>query len=258
MSETNLPILMYHGLHVDERCRGRFDPTYSVTPDRFAAQLDRLRQNGYRSVRLCELATDADDGKRVVITFDDGDVSNLEVALPLLRERGMLAEFFVTSGFVDQPGMLTSRDVRALADAGMGVQSHGATHRYLQDLDDAELESELVRSKQALEQMTGVGVDALALPGGRGGARECAAALRLGYRHVLNSEPGLNRRRREGEYLQRLSVTRALALDDFADRVAGRGIGPYVAQWRYRVLALPKRLLGNARYERLRKRVLGQ
>jgi len=77
-----LPVLMYHGVHDDAPPRGRFDPVYSVTPRAFAVQLDWLREHGYRTVLLRDLDTASGD-KRVVITFDDGDASNAEVALPL-------------------------------------------------------------------------------------------------------------------------------------------------------------------------------
>ncbi len=192
----------------------------------------------------------------VVISFDDGDVSNYSVALPLLKERGFAAEFFVTADFIDQPGMLTATDTRALADAGMGVQSHGCTHRYLEDLDDAALASELRDSKRRLERVTGRDVDALALPGGRGGERERRLARELGYRHVLNSAPGVNRSRRDGEYLERVAVTRGMSLDEFAALVTWRGVAPRWQRMRFRLLRLPKRVLGNKRYERWRSRVL--
>jgi peptidoglycan/xylan/chitin deacetylase (PgdA/CDA1 family) len=252
MSEF-LPVLMYHGLHADTQARGRFDSVYSVAPDEFARQLDWLADNGYRTVRLGDIgAVD----KPVLITFDDGDASNLDVALPLLLRRGFTAEFFVTSDFIDQPGMLSPEATRALAGAGMGVQSHGRTHRYLEDLDPEALAAELSHSKQRLESVTGRPVEALALPGGRGGERERQAALQLGYRYVLNSVPGPNRVRRPGEYLQRLAITRNLPLDDFAALVSWRGIGPRWMQARHHLLGWPKRLLGNQRYERLRARVL--
>src|SRR5690606_21962509 len=135
---ASLPVLMYHGLHPGPDAPGRFDPVYSVHPDAFAAQLDWLQRNGYRAVAASDREA-LEDGRRVVITFDDGDVSNLEIALPLLRERGMVATFFVTSGFVGQPGMLSPRQVAALAEAGMEIGAHGHSHAFLEDLDDAAL-----------------------------------------------------------------------------------------------------------------------
>jgi peptidoglycan/xylan/chitin deacetylase (PgdA/CDA1 family) len=252
----HLPVLMYHGLHASAQAPGRFDVVYSVTPDDFARQLDWLAGNGYRGVRLRDLGATDNTCKPVIISFDDGDVSNLEIALPLLTERGFAAEYFITADFVDQPGMLSTAGVRALADAGMGVQSHGCTHRYLEDLDAAALEAELRESKQRLESLTGGAVEALALPGGRGGERERRMALQLGYRDVLNSEPGRNLGWQRGEYLQRLAITRGLALADFAALVNWRGVTPRWIQARHHLLGWPKRLLGNQRYERWRARVL--
>lgn len=247
-----LPVLMYHGLHVDERSHGRFDPVYSVTPDAFAQQLDALLARGFRSVRLGEPPA----GRDVLITFDDGDVSNVEVALPLLRERGMTAEFFVTSDFVGTAGMLSPADVRTLSEAGMGIGSHGRSHRFLEDLDDGELVAELRDSRELLQRLTGEPIDAIALPGGRGAERERRVALELGYRHLLGSVPGRNARPRPGHWMQRFAVTRHMSVDDVVSRVTWRGLAPRVAVARHRLLQVPKRLLGNAGYERLRARLL--
>lgn len=255
------PILMYHGLHAQVSDRGRYDSVYSVRPEDFARQLDWLVQNEWRSMRLDQWDSDpgADTSERqVVISFDDGDISNLETALPLLLERAMVAEFFITSDFVGQAGMLAEPDIRTLADAGMGVQSHGQTHRFLEDLDSDAMIDELTESARRLQALSGTPVTAIALPGGRGGERERLAALRLGYRQLLGSVPGCNRRWSTGRWLERIAVTRELALNRFAALVEYRGLAPRMARLRYDGLALPKRILGNARYASLRTRMLKQ
>jgi peptidoglycan/xylan/chitin deacetylase (PgdA/CDA1 family) len=254
MIANKLPVLMYHGLHAGDSDAGRFDPVYSVKPSEFARQLDWLKTNGYRSVRLDDARLA--DGKFIIISFDDGDVSNVTVALPLLRERDMVAEFFITGDFIGQPGMVTAQDVKTLAQTGMGVQSHGRSHRFLEDLDYEAMYSELRDSKDRLEGASGVPVTAIAFPGGRGAGRERDAALGLGYRHVLGSVPGCNSGRRPHECYERIAVTRDLPLDDFAKLVAWRGWRARYARARYRALRIPKRLLGNERYQRLRARLL--
>ena len=256
VADTVLPILMYHGLHASVRAHGIYDPVYSVAPDQFERQLDWLATHGYRTTLLHDAEAASETAPSVVITFDDGDVSNAELALPALAERGMVAEFFVTADFVGQDGRMTPEHLRALVAAGMGVQSHGYSHRYLADLDEADLEFELAESKRRLEAIVGTPVLALALPGGRGGERERVAALRLGYRDLLNSEPGPNCKRVRGDYLQRLAVTHDLPLSDFARLVQWRGLLPRARQARYRALAVAKHLLGNQPYERFRKRLL--
>lgn len=256
---TMLPVLMYHGLHPDARAPGRFDSVYSVCPKDFADQLDWLQAQGYRSARLHQTVSRADGhgaGKPVVISFDDGDISNVEVALPLLRERDMVAEFFITTDFIDQPGMLTSADIRTLAGCGMGIGSHGRSHRFLEDLPAEELENEFLSSRRVLSAISGREVDSVALPGGRGGSRELRTARTLGYRHLLGSVPGPNRHPHPDAWMQRIPITRQTTLAEFTDLVRWRGARPHLALARFRALAWCKHALGNTRYERLRARLL--
>lgn len=256
---TRLPILMYHGLHADAQSHGRFDPVYSVHPDAFARQLDLLVAQGWSTVALESAGIGhrlPSQARQLVITFDDGDVSNVEVALPLLVERGFTAHFFITSGFVDQPGMLSSTDVRTLADAGMGIGSHGATHLFLEDLGPDALDAELRESRLRLQQASGREVTSLALPGGRGGERERRVATAMGYQHLLGSVPGPNQPPRVGQWLERLAVTRDMDDAKFAALVGWKGLRPRLALARFHALALPKRVLGNAAYEKIRARLL--
>lgn len=246
---------MYHGLHVDADSRGRFDPVYSVAPDTFARQLDWIQAQGFRCLLLDEAMQQRGD-RTVVISFDDGDLSNVEVALPLLIERGLKAEFFITTGFIGATGMLSADDVRQLAAAGMGIGSHGCSHAFLEDMDTTALMSELDDSRCRLQALSRRPVDAIALPGGRGGERELQAAQRLGYRHLLGSVPGPNLRVRGDRCLQRLAITRNLGMQDFAALVRWKGLSPRLQQVRHAALGLPKRVLGNKGYERLRERLL--
>lgn len=250
-----LPVLMYHGLHADAGARGRYDAVYSVHPDDFARQLDWLLASGHRTV-LPGGHGSGGDGRRVMVTFDDGDASNAEVALPLLRERGMVAAFFITSDFIGQPGMLDEGGVRELAAAGMGIGSHGRSHAFLEDLDIAALDGELADSRARLEDLAGRRVDAIALPGGRGGGRERRAALAAGYRHLFGSVPGPNRDVDADDWWQRLAVRRGATLAEFRALVQWQGLRPRMERARFIALGLPKRLLGNAGYERLRARLL--
>jgi peptidoglycan/xylan/chitin deacetylase (PgdA/CDA1 family) len=191
----------------------------------------------------------------VLITFDDGDASNLEVALPMLLERGMAAQFFITSDFIGEPGMLSAADVRALADAGMGIGGHGRSHAMLDDLDIDELDAELRESAARLADITGRPVLSLALPGGRGAGREYRAALAHGYRHMYGSVPGCNRTIGD-DWQQRLAVRRGTGLAEFRALVLWQGWRPRLARARHYALRLPKQVLGNAGYERLRARLL--
>ncbi|MCW0212431.1 MAG: polysaccharide deacetylase family protein [Pseudonocardia sp.] len=250
-----IPVLMYHGVHDAPGDDGHFNPVYSVRTEDFARQLDWLVAQGYRTVRLDDLEAAADD-RSVVLTFDDGDVSNVDVALPLLVERGLVAEFFVVSDNIGSPGWVGEDDGRVLVGAGMGVQSHSCTHRALQDLPLSELEHELVASRQALEAWTGTGVTAISLPGGRGGERERRVAVGTGYTHVLGSVPGTNREWTPGRCMQRIAVTRELSIPALRDLVTWTGLRPRRARARYQAFEGAKRVLGNSSYTTVRSWIL--
>lgn len=92
-------------------------------------------------------------------------------------------------------GLIMSWDhVRALARAGMDVESHGRRHRVLQTLDAAQLADELAGSRAELEAQLGRAVRAIAYPVGRrvarGRIREAIAAA--GYRVGLSNHSGVN------------------------------------------------------------------
>lgn len=80
------------------------DGVISATPDEFARELKYLREN-MDVISIAQLLDGIRDSSRLpprpaVITFDDGYVDNYEYALPLLREAGLPACFFVCTGII--------------------------------------------------------------------------------------------------------------------------------------------------------------
>jgi len=102
----------------------------------------------------------------VRITFDDGNASDVDIALPRLVERGLRAEFFVLAGLLGMPGRLDHDGVRALLAAGMSVGSHGWAHRDWRRIDDAQAQQELGDAHRVLSELTGHDVSRVAIPYG--------------------------------------------------------------------------------------------
>ncbi|MGN6152514.1 MAG: polysaccharide deacetylase family protein [Lysobacteraceae bacterium] len=84
----------------------RFDPDLvSASAEGFSEQL-RIVRRRFSPMRFDELLERLDRGRRlppraVLITFDDGYDDNHRVAFPLLREAGLSAMFFVSTGHID-------------------------------------------------------------------------------------------------------------------------------------------------------------
>ncbi len=92
--------------------------------------------------------------------------------------------------------IMTWDQVRAMARAGMDIESHGRRHRVLQTLDVAGLDDELAGSRRELEAQLGRPVRAVAYPVGRrinGDRRIRDALAAAGYQIGMSNKTGVNR-----------------------------------------------------------------
>src|SRR5262249_53718995 len=114
-------------------------------------QLDPDENLTWVDIEQFERVLDAAVGRPDVrITFDDGNASDVEIALPRLLERGLTAEFFVLAGLLGQPGRVDHDGVRELCKAGMSVGSHGWAHRNWRQLDAEQATEEIVEANRVL------------------------------------------------------------------------------------------------------------
>lgn len=114
-----------------------------------------------------ERVLDAVAGRpEVRLTFDDGNASDVEIALPRLVERGLHAEFFLLAGRIGRPGSVGETGIKHLLDAGMAIGSHGWAHRDWRRLSGGEVDQELAEAPEALARQTGAPVRRVAIPFG--------------------------------------------------------------------------------------------
>jgi peptidoglycan/xylan/chitin deacetylase (PgdA/CDA1 family) len=91
------------------------------------------------------------------------------------------------------PLIMTWDDIRALAAAGMDVESHTRTHRVLETLDRDQLRDDLVGSRNDLETQLGRPVRAIAYPVGRSPPLSVRHAVaQAGYQIGLTNASGVN------------------------------------------------------------------
>jgi peptidoglycan/xylan/chitin deacetylase (PgdA/CDA1 family) len=98
-------VLTYHRIATPGPSNPFYDPTVSATPEGFRAQMAMLRDR-FRVVPAEELiapSDPADRRPRAVVTFDDGCRDNFDAALPVLREFGLPATFFIPTDFLERP-----------------------------------------------------------------------------------------------------------------------------------------------------------
>ena len=200
-----LPILYYH--HICEPPVGTPSTSVFMEPERFAAQLRLLRWLGYKSISVDEFCNALEtghrpQGRRVLITFDDGHADNYVNALPLLKQYGFTATIFVAAGFigkrirfahtVDPEGdpVMTEEQIRNWMQQGMDIQSHGLTHRNLAQLGETEVRQELTESRKILEQVTGKAIDYFCYPFGSFRRSTLDWVAEAGYRAAFSTMRG--------------------------------------------------------------------
>ena len=248
-------VLMYHSLY-DGDDTSRIDAEdlpYAVSTQNFIAQLERLQN---KSVGL--LNNDDSVMPDVVITFDDGHVSNYDIAMPLLVERGLSAYLFVTGNFVGKRAhFCLPEQLEKMAQNGMEIGSHGMTHRFFDDLSDEEAECELRQSMQQLSDQCGQAVQSISYPGGRYSRRTLEISRSAGYGQLFGSDIGILQSSDLSAIapLKRVAIRRTTTLKEF-DRIINADAGYYAIQKsKQKAKTLIKRSLGNRLYHGLYKSI---
>jgi peptidoglycan/xylan/chitin deacetylase (PgdA/CDA1 family) len=171
MSDDRVINILFHGVGTPQRELEPDEEHYWVSEDRFRRILDELAAIS-----------------RVRISFDDGNRSDVEIALPALLERRLRADFFVLAGRLGVNGSLDEDAVRELVRQGMHIGSHGMRHRPWSQLDRHTRHDELVTARERISAIVGADVDTAACPFGRYNRRALTDLRRLGYRRVFTSD----------------------------------------------------------------------
>ncbi|MBN1992475.1 MAG: polysaccharide deacetylase family protein [Anaerolineae bacterium] len=168
-----VPILMYHYLSAPPADADVYRLDLSVTPEQFESHLAYLRQAGYETITMQQLAYALSrqtplPPQPIIITFDDGYRDNYENAFPLLRKYGYTGVFFIFTYPLDfaDPHYLTWDMVAEMHRAGMEFGSHSYRHYDMRGQDVDFLVYEILASKEAIEAHTGEPVRFFSYPAG--------------------------------------------------------------------------------------------
>lgn len=130
----------------------------------------------------------ADDD--VCWTFDDGGLSALTEAAPMLEAKGLKGVFFIATKYIGTKGFLSEEDIRELDRRGHVIGSHSHTHpENLTRLSKEELQDEWQTSVDILERILGKKVTVASVPNGYDNKDVFEAAYHAGIRTIYTSTP---------------------------------------------------------------------
>ena len=119
--------LMYHDFTDDPAKTS----AWTTTGEKFRDDLLSLMEAGYRPLSVEAYITGQYDLGQdyFVVTFDDGYLSNLTVALPVLRELSVPATMFVITGSTELPNHLSWGEIALFNESDLiSVYSHTDSH----------------------------------------------------------------------------------------------------------------------------------
>ena len=212
-------ILMYHDLAVDVTKVTPGHRPYVLEPSTFLLQMQAVAAQNLPALCVTQWCTSPGPSRAILLTFDDGHVSNHDVALPILVERQLTATFFIVAGRIATGETMNWRQIRALQAAGMEIGSHTFTHRPPSTLDDDALRYELLESRRILEDGLGAPVTAISSPTGFFNPRMRSIAREVGYSALCCGQVGLAADHADPWSLRRIAVKRGMGMKQFNDLV---------------------------------------
>jgi peptidoglycan/xylan/chitin deacetylase (PgdA/CDA1 family) len=196
---------------------------FKLDRTRFKEHLDRIGAG----LAAPALVTDIDlirQGRHLLLTFDDGGKSALQVSNELCR-RGWRGHFFITTSLIGQRTFLDAKEISQLRSCGHVIGSHSHTHPDIyRELGWEQMVVEWRQSCDVLAQLLGEPCVTGAVPGGEISAPVLRSAAAAGLRFLFTSEPWLRPRIVSGCWvLGRFCPKVSTSADEIADLAHFKG-----------------------------------
>jgi peptidoglycan/xylan/chitin deacetylase (PgdA/CDA1 family) len=222
LSAGEAVVLAYHA--IADLSHERKLSQYGVPAAQLGGQLDALIRRGWSFVSLDAFlrALVGEQGlppRALLLTFDDAYADLLSAAIPVLAERGIPAVAFAVSGRIGETNewdreigagalrLLDAAGLRAVAEHGVEIGSHGYAHRRLTPaLAPDELAVELEGSAQQLQALGLPRPRVMSYPYGVWSPAIATAVGRAGYEAAFTIHPGVVRRGADPFALPRVEV----------------------------------------------------
>jgi peptidoglycan/xylan/chitin deacetylase (PgdA/CDA1 family) len=222
-------VLNYHLL---SDYAGDANGPFCVSSAAFVKQLNAIKEKKIPVVSLAALINGTFAGHfGVILTFDDGNVSDFHIAYPALQEHNLTASFFPVVNNIGNGGYVAWQQLREIArNDDFTIGSHGLSHISLITLSKHEQQHELECSKALIEWRIGRGVKYFAAPYGLYSKAMVKLTREVGYKALMTTTPKVNVSVTRPFLVHRWNIRRRTSLEAFKRMLEGNGsISPVIS-----------------------------
>ena len=242
-----------HGAYDASGFSGADANLYKVERDQFEAHLKAIARTRIAPANILDSLHGAPNSSPLIITFDDGGVSAHSFVVEFFEALSWPAHFFITAGFVDQPGFLTANQIQDLHRRGHVIGSHSYSHPAMTYCDSQAIRDEWRKSVDLLSQIIGTKIRVASVPGGYYSREVARQAAEAGIEALFTSEPTTKVDVVEGcLVLGRYAIQRWMSPTTVMNLANGSGFARsrQVLLWNTKKVL---KTLGGSQYLRLRK-----
>jgi len=173
MGRKQVPILCYHQIRDWKSTDSKVSKDYIIPPAAFKSHMKLLAAQGYHTILPDQLYDYLTKGtalpsKPIMLTFDDTDKDQFDIARPEMKKYGFKGVFFIMTVSIGKvKHYMSSEQIKQLSDEGNVIASHTWNHSNFKKLSTAkDWETQLDKPTKKLEEITGKPVKYFAFPFG--------------------------------------------------------------------------------------------
>jgi len=171
LSKKQVPILCYHQIRDFRPTDSKRAKDYIVPVDAFRSQMKMIADSGFHTIQPDQLYAYLTSGaklpeKPIMLTFDDTDLDQFQIAVPEMNKYGFKGVFFIMTVSLDKSRYMSKEQVRELSDKGNTIGSHTWDHHNVKKYQAADWVIQVEKPTKELESITGKPIHFFAYPFG--------------------------------------------------------------------------------------------
>ncbi|MDB5130895.1 MAG: polysaccharide deacetylase family protein [Mucilaginibacter sp.] len=187
MARKQVPIVCYHQIRDWRPTDSKTSKDYIIPVASFKQHMKMLADSGYHTILPDQLYDYLTKGtalpsKPIMLTFDDTDLDQFEVARPEMKKYGFKGVFFIMTVSLNKKHYMSKAQVKQLSDEGNVIASHTWNHTNFKKITGKDWQIQLDKPTKLLEDITGKPVKYFAFPFGVWNAQNLPELHKRGFK----------------------------------------------------------------------------